>query len=207
MIAALQQTENFNSQVFLDRVYRVLRHCEKGMTKREVQQYILDNVDQIDWRHNGFYYAARYENHPYLSKGLTLSRFATSINQYNPSYVPQIDNPLRPMHPQEFLTNGRRYLGQRMKILFADFHKLNLIIDEEFEANRLIDSANGQQSFRLLLACFSQGTDRVSELDAELIREQLTLLKVTDQKLLQWINENILLDGEIIGSTPIKGAL
>jgi hypothetical protein len=204
MVSYLKTADNFNAQVFLDRLHRVLRNSEKGLSKREVQQDILDNVHKIDWQHNGFYYAARYENHPYWSPSLKLSLFEASSDLASPSYIPKMDLS-RGLPYQKLLTVSYRFISQRMKVLFADFNKLSATIKNQFETTEFIQTENGQISLRLLLACLSQGSDRVSEVDEETLAQQRVGLQKVDTQLLRWLNDSLLLDGEIIpGSLNLK---
>lgn len=61
----LQQAENFNAAVFLERLTQVLKNAASQFDAPDIQQEILNKLDLIDWRHTGFYYASCYEAFPY----------------------------------------------------------------------------------------------------------------------------------------------
>ena len=47
---------DFHGQVFLDRLFYALEYAYHTSDPRATRQAILENLDKIDWRHNGFYY-------------------------------------------------------------------------------------------------------------------------------------------------------
>jgi hypothetical protein len=84
-------TENFNALVFLDRLNLTLNRANKEINGAEHQQRILNNIDQIDWRHNGFYYAVKYQHFPYWKPSLELHDFMFSSSatpNYQASWSP-----------------------------------------------------------------------------------------------------------------------
>ncbi|MGL5741403.1 MAG: hypothetical protein ACRCXC_02055 [Legionella sp.] len=205
MIAYLEKADNFNAQVFLDRLHTVLRNCEKGMDKVAVQQNILDHLDQIDWRHNGLYYASRYENHPYWAESLALSSFNANSDLSIQSYIPKMKDVLV-MEPSEQLITSYRYLSRRMMSVFDEFHKISQIIQNQFEKGDHIHTTNGPLVLRLLISCLSQGTDRINDITEEQVQQQLLALNgIADSHLLFWLNKNIDLDDKIVsGSFGLK---
>jgi hypothetical protein len=200
MLVYLKNATDFHAQVFMDRLYYVLRHCEKQLQRQDTQQNLLDHIAHIDWRHNGLYYATRYEHHSYWDDALQLSSFNEAINPRSPSYIPALD-----YDSGSDLIQILRYASLRMQMKYADFNRFKTLIQESFVTTKLIDKVNGRLILRLLVACTSQGIDRFSDLTNEDITLQIQILMMLDSSLLRWLNETITLDQELKpGSIQLK---
>lgn len=204
MLEYLNNATDFQAQVFLDRLYRVLRNSEKELLKQDIQQDILNNIHHIDWHHNGFYYASHYEKYPYWYASLKLTEFTANDKQDKPSYLSNLDN-IAQKTPQDLVISSLRYLSQQMRILTTDFDWLQEVINRNFVETGLLTTQNGPLALRLLVVCLSQGLDRLSHIDEELIVKQINALQSIDTNTLTWLNQQVFLDGEVIpGSWQVK---
>ncbi|MDF1758478.1 MAG: hypothetical protein P1U74_09315 [Legionellaceae bacterium] len=96
----MQENSPFDAKAFLDRMIWVLQRPklklvsatensasseEETVSPVEIQAHILMNIDQIDWGHDGFYYASRYDGYIEWRKNLLFSEFehASPINKRN----------------------------------------------------------------------------------------------------------------------------
>ena len=204
MLEYLNNATDFQAQVFLDRLYNVLRNSEKELLKQNIQQDILNNIHHIDWRHNGFYYASHYEKYPYWYVSLELTEFKAHDKQVNPSYLLSLDN-IAQKNPHDLVISSLRYLSQRMRILTTDFNWLQEVINRNLVETGLLATQKGPLALRLFVVCLSQGLDRTSHIDEELIVNQINALQSIDTDILTWLNKQVLLDGELIpGSWQVK---
>lgn len=204
MVTYLKKIDNFQGQVFLDRLYRVLRSSEKELEKQKIQQSILDNIHAIDWRHNGLFYAMRYEGYPYWDDSLQLTEFKEVLNKYKPSYIPELDH-FHDLSSEQFVNQCIRFISQRMHLMISEYQDLNTLIKESFVQTDFLNTKNGPLCLRLLITCLSQGVDKFSEYKKEDLIQQINSLKDADPDLLTWLNNVIRLDKDIVnGSMQLR---
>lgn len=181
----LLSTDNFNGQVFLDRLFYVLRHSRP---ERELQQDILNNIDKIDWRHNGYYYACRFEGYSYWNKNLLLSEFKPTTLETNNSYSVNWDN----QHVNDPIPHALRYASQKLRFDNDDIERLNKV---------LLQCKMGEKDksiVRLLIACLGVGMDYLPTLDITDIANTVDMLRQQkDPALIEWLNKQILLDKDV----------
>jgi len=182
---------NFNAQVFLGRLHAVLTKCEKVLDKKEAQKNILDNVDKIDWNHNGYFYAANYENFPRWDKAQQLSAFNASVNLNKPSYIPALDG-YENITAADYIIQIRRYLTNKMRASSQDYTRLNELIEQ----TGVVDNKKGILSLRILIGCLTVGNDKISGLNEENLKTQFHFLQSVEEQLLSWLNRNFKLDGD-----------
>lgn len=189
MITYLASVKDFNGQVFLDRLHRVLKNADKQLDSRAIQQSLLDQVNQIDWRHNGYYYASCYESYPYWDNRLQLSNFAPTIQDSSPSYVAKWNNgeqsPVTSLY-----THALRFASQRLQFNANDLNKFEQLIRLLGEKEDLL--------MRILVGSLAIGIDKLQQLvDDKQVREVLELIRVMDPRFLSWFNSQLSLDGDL----------
>lgn len=189
----LQQATHLNGQVFLDRLSFVLKNAAKSLDGETIQQAILTNVDKIDWRHNGFYYASRYESYNQWDAALKLSEFTPVIDSDKARYAVEWDN-----HPdvKDLKLMGLRFVTQRLHASPSELNKFKQLLDAGFK-NQTLDAP----SLRLLCACIAIGVDSIKTLDSKTVETVVEQLNKTDSKLLDWMNERLSLDSKILTQT------
>jgi preprotein translocase subunit SecA len=194
----LNNASHFNGQVFLERLHRVLSNTS-SIGRKDVQQNILDNVSNIDWRHNGYYYAVQYEGYRYYDASLNLKEWQSSNQKDDPNYLPELDS-FKKQTPQQFIDNTRRYIARIMQYSQTQYQQLNHLIHECFiETKFLEQEALGIQSLRALIICLAIGREPIP--DANELKQQLETFKKINPKLLAWFNDAIALDKGIQSGT------
>ena len=191
-IRYLLKEENFNGQVFLDRLYRTLRDFEKSAMRQEAQQHLLDHIDEADWTHSGVYYAAHYEHFHFWFKELGLTQF-TASNRPKPSYIPDLDDRKNFPKSTDQLTACERFLCTQRTIYFGNYVDTHSLLKDHFSS--VTQEPNGFLILRLWSACVSIGTDRISEANPRLSQTIAELTKSPDE-LLFWLNSILELGGE-----------
>ena len=193
----LEGNENFQAQVFLDRLYRVLKRVDAEAAGYQIQQDILNHIAQIDWRHNGFYYANQYDDYPYWHAQTKLTGFtASSVDSDEKSYGVKWDGAIS----ADFIElQALRYASQRIRLDFADFNRFRENVSVGLAAIK-----GEEKSYlitRLYLACIALGVDRVEAHSTTEISSYFTALKNCDIGILQWINQQLVLDANLLTGT------
>ena len=174
----LDATVNFNGQVFLDRIQRMLNH----MQEHGARQHLLDHLDQVDWTHSGAYYAVCYEGFPYWHLTLDLKHFKSPLARYALltmiSYMPQWLG-----YPDELgdasyysypILQALRFLAQRLSIPFAQFEQIAACLNEianEHPTQDHEDHAPLLHRLYYLLACFAVGVDQPTDCSKQMIEQ------------------------------------
>lgn len=171
----------------LERLYFVLKEHAQGLEGNKICQNILDNLNVIDWRHNGYYYSVHFEKQPYWDEALHLTNFEASEDKQENTYKAYLDSP-----SQKLSTVVLGYAAQKMKLSTADFAQFKYLIqsfavENEADANVL----------RLFVACLARGVDKLAEFERATLIPQLEQYKKLDPELLKWLNRSISLDNAI----------
>lgn len=198
----LEKADNFNGQVFLDRLFDVLKRSEKMLDKAKIQKDIVENIDKIDWRHNGYYYAARYHKHPFWHESLGLSEFKSPLDPKSPGYIPGMDS-WDKLTTDALYHQGLRFVSQRTAPALSDFKTFEVIMRDSIKPH--LNDKNAPLVMRLLVACVTQGVDNLADLDQKTIKDQIATLLKSDTQMLKWLNEPLEIDGEMKpGSLHLK---
>lgn len=177
-----KSTGAFNAIVFLDRLNTVLSRTEKAYPGHKIADAILKNVDQIDWRHNGYFYASVYSGYPYWDESLKLHDFYSTTSNTLPPYDASWDNDIEIHDP---ITHTLRFACQRTGLDYNDFLELKEKISAVQHPNALI--------LRILSACLSIGQDVPADLKN--VDAEINSLSTKDAEVLQWINQALILSG------------
>ncbi|KTC98232.1 hypothetical protein [Legionella erythra] len=184
----LESTPNFNARVFLDRLYTVLKEQRNQFDSAHLQQLTLNHLDQIDWRHNGFYYASRYQQFPYWDKGMAFSEFHSAREDRKPGYPVDWDSKLQLKHPT---LHALRFASKRMQLSQKQFLVLKGVLDEKL-------TVEYSPAIRLLMASISLGVDHLEDMEREKMNRLLEELTHVSPDLLQWMNEAVFLEQELL---------
>lgn len=200
----LENTKNdqFNATNFLYRLNFVLQHIGKRQDCHDIQQRLLDNVDKIDWRHSGLYYACRYEQYPYWQPELGLSNLNSFIanNPLSATYNVSWDDTKVLGHISQPVPYALRYSVKHMHVGQMYYDQLKNFL---LNFNHIFNDNQGQLVLRMVMASLAVGVDDVREWPTDLIQPCLTaLLNSTYIDLLVQINRAIQLDqSEVVAST------
>lgn len=193
MLMYLSSAQDFNAQVFLDRLVRLLKNCESGYEKLLSQEQYLNNVHKIDWKHSGAYYTV-YEKYPYWDEDLNLSGFKDTPAGSEPSYLPQFDkysSSFRVAFPIN-KNSTLRFIAQKLKVPYSSFAQikafLNANIPQSDDADTTLSNINSEV-LRLYVGCLSQGMDDCESLTNHKARVEFAALYKVDCDLLQEIGE------------------
>ncbi len=186
-----------NATQFLRRLSGVLQYTGNRQESQGIQQHILNNLSNIDWHENGFYYACVHENYYYWDESLELhhldrldgSKTASYIATWDDVDLATISNPM---------AYTLRYAAQKLKISKADFNDLKDILKQ---VSAKCPNRNNQiELMRLITASIALGFDSIK-----------TTLKNGDWSTfndpsyldsLKRINQNLHLDSkELIGQS------
>ena len=193
----LSQTPDFNGKVFLDRLQRVLRKTSKQMDGHDNQQAILSQLHLIDWRHNGFYYASRYESFPYWQAGLKLSGLQPTSNELKAPGC-QAPWPSR-LQVQDSKTHALRFAAQRMRMSVAELAEI------EKAVTQLPAEEKTGQILRVFTVCLAQGVDKLAQFSAEAAAQVFTKMNSRTPTgmtpLLDYINWMHPMDGKLLPNT------
>lgn len=194
---------NFNALVFFSRLYQVLEKASMQLYARDIQQTILDNIHNIDWQHNGFYYASCYENYPYWDKDLHLTSFTPSVaqkkeNSYIPTWSDKDQLIMESAHtPIDTITHALRFASTHMQLNIHEFEHFKTILTSSKPKNLTFYTLIPyQQTLRLLTACLTIGTDTLASINGQQINAMLEAFnskKITNE-MLSWVNELLDLD-------------
>ncbi|WED44125.1 hypothetical protein [Legionella cardiaca] len=192
----LDKTNDFNAKVFFDRLNRVLKNASNQLNAEIVQQRILDHIDKIDWRHNGFYYASRYEGYPYWDEALEQTRFTTTTKYGSTGYRVNWDDPTQDIISPAL--HALRFASKRIKLSVLQF--------DEFQS--IIKSCNPQKKdaphLRILVACLGIGVDKLDKSNSEEIVHHFKTLQSLDPDFIEWFNEQLILDEDELLAGTLK---
>ncbi|MDP3559051.1 MAG: hypothetical protein Q8R79_01690, partial [Legionellaceae bacterium] len=140
MFYYLQQcNRQLHAQVWLSRVYSVLT-CIAANTiataedVKVIQQFILDNLHQYAWHHNGILYAIVYEGISYFGDPeLFLLEFKYSNNPHRTSYKPILDSDLLPEDLLAEKTITFHYLAHKLSQFQARYKRAKLMMNYWFQ--------------------------------------------------------------------------
>jgi hypothetical protein len=189
-LARFLEVENFNAKVFLDRLYLVLKKAGNEVNHAEIQQHILNHLDEVDWQHNGLYYASRYERYPFWDRSLHLSRLEETSALEIATYQVAWDSPESILSP---VTHALRFASHRIRLSYPDFQTFAQIINDCFS-----DASLDPVVLRLFIASIAIGVDRLDALNIDEIKQNVQDLTRLDPELLGWLSHHFLLDGELI---------
>ncbi|HCA89823.1 MAG TPA: hypothetical protein DEO98_05570, partial [Legionellales bacterium] len=181
----------FNAQVFLNRLYSVLKSCEQQLFTHNNQQNILDHLDKIDWRHDGFYYASTYESYRYWDKALNLKGFHKTYHGKQSYQAPDIDFD----SITDPITHYLRFAACHMQLSCVEFAYLT----QELQA---LPSPIKKHNVRLIIAFLAWGIDDISTLKSNQI---VNLNKNLNDfhSCVSWLNALLVLED----NTLVKGRL
>lgn len=189
----LDKAKNFNGNVFLDRLVRVLKRIETEFEGNKNQQIILNNLIHIDWSHSGFYYANQYENFPYWNEVLQLIGLKPTLiesKEHGPTYCAKWPNAL-PLLDSKL--HALRFATLRMSFTNDEINHFSHIINE------LPDNINSNV-IRLFTACLDQGlgVDKISDfvrpLEGSYTEDGFP---INSALLVNWMNSQFDLDAQL----------
>jgi hypothetical protein len=178
----LDKYPNFQGQTFLAYIYRTLRQTENQVDRRAIMQSNLDNLPQIGWRYNEFYYASRWNKHPLWQESLAFKEFKRPDDKEEAAYEASWEASLELTDP----------ILQALR--FASIHGM---LENFSEYEQLLRSNFGEekseqqvaQALRLLSACRTLGIDSLQTLQAADLQPLTQRLLKIDSALLLWANQ------------------
>lgn len=87
----LQDHEDFTFLAFLERLTTVLKKFDTNLDAHLSQQYLLDHLSDIDWHHDGLFYAVKYDGYQHWHPNAEIQEFRhieTEVDGVG-SYVPR----------------------------------------------------------------------------------------------------------------------
>ena len=196
LFSYLETHKDFHGQVFLDRLYRVLKKANTQIEADKIQQAILDHIEQIDWRHNGFYYANQYDNYFYWDEATQLIQFKSSVKEAEKNYCVKWDNvdniELAYLH-------ALRFASQCISLSYSDFYQFN---GQLLAGLELIENSKKSLAItRLYTASLAIGVDNLESYSPEKIKEIFTDLNAIDANVLNVLNQQLSLDDKLKAGT------
>lgn len=187
----------FNATQFLRRLSSVLQHTGNRQDSPIIQQEILDNLSNIDWREDGFYYACVHENYHYWDESLAFHDLEALDGGKIPSYIATWKDDLVLANITNPVSYTLRYAAQKLKLNKSDFDNFkNIILNVSEQCS---NSKNQIELMRLITASIALGFDTIDELQKRDWRS------FNDDKYhagLQLINKQLHLDSkELIGQS------
>lgn len=162
------EKNKFNGFTFLYFLRYTLNKAAKESDSLIIQQDILNNVDQIDWKRSGFYSANRNspnpineENYPFWSKSLQLTNFNESypsksalgyVNDWDyesPGFFDRL--------PQDIYLYALRFAVQKIRFSFHTYKKLERIVLSETMQQHVFDRNALEMSLRILIGFIAFG--------------------------------------------------
>lgn len=193
----------FNATNFLYRLNFVLNHVAEKSDSQLVQQEILDNIDKIDWRYNGFYYACRYGQYRFADESIGLTNL-NSLYDGRVSDVYEVPWDTISLNKINDLAGyALRYAAQRMGLHKKDFNELSKKISKNiniFQNNNV----NSPEAMRLLLASLAIGIDSINELGPKEFKSLSDLMKLNNTSIVSKINQLIKLDNQDLKKNTLQ---
>lgn len=169
------QANPINGQVFLERLQSVLKHAGQSSINRQDaqdrQQDILNNLSKIDWRHDGMFYAGRYESFPgFWDKDLYTTAFEYASDPKQSSYIPSFDafhfaSDTAAQLKQE-LTAAIRYAGRHYANDRDQYDSIKSLLKQFWDQTPILPTLSPSirtDALRLVLMSFILGQNRVDE--------------------------------------------
>lgn len=167
--------KKFNAQVFLHRLYSVLKRTLGQIDSSRIAQSILNNIDKINWQHNGFYYAICYNHYLYWDADLKLENLYSTVNDRSGYDVPwSVDEDII-----DYSTHVLRFVSKRAQMPLKEFE----IFKSYLKKNPDTDTV----SLRIYCGCISIGVDRATT--------PFSSLGTLNPEIVNWINQAIDLSG------------
>ncbi|WP_133130264.1 hypothetical protein [Legionella yabuuchiae] len=186
LVARLLNTQvSFQSLVWLDRLFHCLKKIEGQFFDTKAQQHLLDNLDKIDWQHNGLFYAMSYNAMPYWSEDLKLEKFTYSHVDagYTPSWDKVIDS-------DALVIDFGRYLAAQLKINFNQYQYYVKHIKPSLESNSI-----SYPVARLLLINLKFGGEEITDWGSDDLETILPKLCHDEMnEVVAWWNQQFKLD-------------
>ncbi|WP_367608266.1 hypothetical protein [Legionella sp. W05-934-2] len=186
VVARLIDSKNpFEAVVWLDRLYHCLKMSEGQLYETTAQQAILDNIDKIDWSHNGLYYAMRHNQAPYWTNDLALTQF--QYGDTEKGYEPIWDE----LIPQKGLAvQFGRYLSTKLRINYKQYQHYAKDIQPLLENKKVTYPVA-----RLLLIHLTHGNENIAYWDKTVCQAVVKSLCHENMKdVVDWLNRQFKLD-------------
>ena len=185
----LVNTINFNAQVFLGRLCIVLKNAKNELYSQQIGQILLNNIDKINWCHDGYYCANHYELYPYWDELLQLSHFSATSQNNIKTYVSSWSLSELIQLP---LQHALRFASQRIRLNIMEFLQYKMIVFACFKPLPKINL-----SLRLLNGCLAVGSDSVKLFDVKTMPSYVLEMDKIDASLMLWLNQQFNLDGPL----------
>lgn len=229
----LKKNPNFNSVIFLERLCSVLLKADEAIKAKEIQNDILNHLDQIDWTHNGFYYASFYKKYLYWSKELQLTDFIQSSSRrekcenyfqgwkdiiydltddgdygYGYDYdesknINDIKN-AGPKNYIDFKLEALRFACNTLNLDFKVFNQFKELL------NKCTELKQQPLLIHILLCCLTVGSDTSDTLTTETVKqtvEKLVNLDQDEMKIIKKLSEHLIREyGESKGKINLSFA-
>lgn len=179
---------NFNAYLFLEHLQAVLIKIggQKLLETQSLQQEILDNIDQIDWRFSGFYSACRFNNYPYWRASLSLNNLQ-STTEGEPSYDSAWSPDLLVKNPK---LHCLRFAAQKLRLSSDNMKRFEEIL-QHFPDN----APSGL--FRLFAISIANGTSQLENFPLELAKAIFLREDPGFISFVQKINSILILDDHL----------
>lgn len=192
LFSYLETHKDFHAQVFLDRLYRVLKKANTQVEADKIQQAILDHIEQIDWRHNGFYYANQYDNYFYWDEATQLTQLKSSVKEAEKNYDVKWDSA---DSIESADLHALRFASQRISFSYSDFYQFKSHLSAGLGS---IENPNNSLAIaRLYTASLAIGVESLESYPAEKIQEIFTDLNTIDPNVLNLLNQKLSLDDQL----------
>ncbi|MDB2592345.1 hypothetical protein N9Y17_01375 [Gammaproteobacteria bacterium] len=185
-LESIDGDKKFNGQVFLDRLDSVLR----AIPNQEGRQKVLDNINQINWGHDGLYYAVKLldqkTSFQCWHSELKFDGFKEGedvTRPYNPAWTYNDKGSTDPV------TDALRYLALTRQLGYEDVEKLTKV----FQACDKFSEDKKYLVTRLLLASMVRGGQFSSEKPDEL-NNIIESLAQNDINCLKELNKQIAIE-------------
>ncbi|MDF1828226.1 MAG: hypothetical protein P1U39_08115 [Legionellaceae bacterium] len=145
--ASISQNKSFNARVFFDRMTWVLERSQRKLVSSEhnpentpslehdmlspleIQAHILNHVHQIDWSHDGFYYASRYNQYSAWREDCCFSKFkhGDTVDTHRALATYEPINQHETFY--SIKTLARRFANLHLKLTPSEWTRFNEILD------------------------------------------------------------------------------
>ena len=187
----LLQSESINGQVLLERIQSVLRRIAysaiDGSDAKKYQQLVLNHLNEIDWNHDGLFYASRYDAlSGFWDSELAEQHFDWSTTPKK-SYFPSFDqfqhvenSSVEDEICQEY-TSTLRYLTRHYSNDAAHYWDVAKPIFRQYwfrnDAIKTLDSSGRIAVLRLFMKSFVLGQDRIESFTPSTLYKLIELAK------------------------------
>lgn len=197
----LSDSMTINGQILLERMQSVLRRIAHsamdGDDAKKYQQEVLNHLSEIDWSHDGLFYASRYDAlSGFWDTDLVERHFDFSVAEKK-SYFPSFDffqltenaSVEEGIH-QEFVS-ALRYLARHFSNNATHYWNVAKPFFNQYWFNndkiKALDSSTRTALLRLLMKSFVVGQNRMQDFNADVLNQliELGLQDKTKQNALQ----------------------